>query len=101
MYGTERYFSVDWSPGERGGRPLVNGVVASNYGLAAISVQLLVESLDASGGVAAWTIGWLPRGIPPFGHSYFEIPVAHPAPAYRVSVFSYAWQDDGLDGRIF
>lgn len=89
VVGWERYFTVSWETFERGGRPHLSGYVVSQYGVTAQRVQLLVESLDASGGVTAQRVEWLGGDVAPFSRRYFEVPVPRPASSYRVGVFAF------------
>jgi hypothetical protein len=85
----DRYFEVSWEPFERRGQPHLWGYIVSKYGTAAWRVQLLVESLDASGQVVAQRVEWLPSTVPGFSRAYYEAPVPQRTPAYRVSVFAF------------
>ena len=89
IYGTERYFDLEWQPGQRGGRPLVSGYVTNQIGHAMRNVRLRVEALDAAGRVTASYIGYVNGYVTPGAHVYFEVPVPAAAPSYRVSVLSY------------
>jgi hypothetical protein len=58
-------------------------------------VQLLVETLDASGGVIGRTIGFV-RGVVQFNdRAYFEVPIKTPGASYRVSVTALDWKGGG------
>ncbi|HEV8437113.1 MAG TPA: hypothetical protein VGT40_03370 [Methylomirabilota bacterium] len=85
----DRYFSVSAESFERRGQPGLRGYVTNRYGVAAMRVQLLVDSLDASGQVVAQRVEWLPDTLPGFGRGYFELPAPPPASSYRVSVFAF------------
>jgi hypothetical protein len=89
--GGERFFRVDWQPGERKGRPIVSGTVYNRYGATAIRVQLLVVGLDDRGAVVGQEVVWLGGDVAPFGRQSFEVPVTK-FPKYRVSVFAYDWR---------
>ncbi len=65
VYGADQFFQLIWEPVEDGGRLSVGGYVTNNYGLEAINVRLLVESLDVHGRVVAKTIGYVNYPIPP------------------------------------
>ena len=86
--GGERYFEFSSTPFERRGRPWLSGYVVSRWGETATNVKLLVESLDANGGVVAQRVEWLNGSIPVFSRTYFEVPAPPPAASYRVSVYS-------------
>jgi hypothetical protein len=88
--GWERYFSVSWEPFDRRGEPYLGGYIVSSYGVTATRVQLLVESLDASGQIVAQRVEWLGgSNLPGFSTSYFEVPIRQQASRYRVSVFAF------------
>ena len=88
--GWERYFSVSWEPFERRGAPYLRGNIVSSYGVTATRVQLLVDSLDASGRITAQRVEWLGgSNLPGFSSTYFEVPIRERGAAYRVSVFAF------------
>jgi hypothetical protein len=89
--GWERFFTIDWQPGERNGKPIVSGWVVNTRGAAATRVQLLVEGLGAEGKVISQEVAWLGQDIPPFNRTYFELPAPR-SPNSRVSVFAYDWR---------
>jgi hypothetical protein len=88
-YGVDSYFKVEWQPDERGGKPLVSGYVANQWGLGARNVRLRVEALDAAGSVTATYIGYVNGYVTPGARVYFEVPVGAKAPGYRVTVLSF------------
>jgi hypothetical protein len=94
VIGWERFFTIDWQPGERKGKPIVSGWVVNNYGIAATRVQLLVEGLGADGRVISQEVAWLGQDISPFQRRYFELPAPR-SPNVRVSVFAYDWRRVG------
>jgi len=86
----ERYFTVSWEPFDRRGQPYLSGYVVSSYGETATRVQLLVDSLDASGQIVAQRVEWLGgSNLPGFSRTYFEVPIRQQAPSYRVRVFAF------------
>jgi hypothetical protein len=87
--GWEKYFEVSWEPFTRRGRPLLSGYVVNKYGATATRVKLLVESLDAGGGVVGQRVEWLGGPVPVFSRTYYEVAVPQPASSYRVSVFTF------------
>jgi hypothetical protein len=89
IVGWEQFFKVSWEPGERGGKSVVRGTVEHTYGTPVTRVQLLVDSLDASGAILNQQVVWLPGDLVGFQTAYFEVPVRQPAPAYRVRVFGW------------
>jgi hypothetical protein len=96
----ERYFTLQWQAGDTNGRPDVHGVILNEYGFAARKIRLLIDSLDARGGVTAQTIAYVPFDLTPGMRSYFEARVPARAASYRVSVFQWEWiQAGGGDVR--
>lgn len=91
MVGGEKYFRLEWEPGERHGRPEVLGNLFNEWGETAHRIRLRVESLDQAGHVTAVTESTLPGVITPGTHAFFEVPVPTPAPSYRVSVIAWDW----------
>ena len=87
--GWERYFSVGWEPFERRGEPYLRGNIVSSYGVTATRVQLLVDTLDASGRTTAQRVEWLGSNLPGFSSTYFEVPIRERGAAYRVSVYAF------------
>ena len=88
--GWERYFTVSWEPFDRGGQPYLRGSILSSYGVMATRVQLLVDSLDASGQIVAQRVEWLGgSNLPGFSSTYFEVPIRERAQRYRVSVYAF------------
>lgn len=97
----ERFFRVEAEGGQgRGGRPVVRGYVYNNYGQPAGRMQLLVESLDASGQVAGRTLVHVDEIIPPFSRSYFDARVGTAGASYRVSVYYFEWFKGGGGSRL-
>ena len=89
---------LDWEVGTRRGRPIIQGYVYNDYLRAAYNVQLLVETLDASGTVIARGVGFV-RGVVPFNdRTYFEVPLKMPGASYRASVTALDWKDSGGGG---
>jgi hypothetical protein len=91
----ERYFKLQWEAADSNGRPEVRGTIFNDYGFAARNVRLLVDSLDAAGGVTAQTIAYVSGDLTPGTHSYFEARVPARAASYRVLVFQYDWIQRG------
>jgi hypothetical protein len=90
----DRFFSLEWSGGERRGRPNVNGYVVNNYRVRASNLRLRIDSLDAGGKSIATTDAYV-ADVPPGGRVYFEAAVKQPAPRYRVTITSWDWRDSG------
>jgi hypothetical protein len=90
---------LDWEVGARhGGRPVIQGYVYNDYLRSAAEVQLLVETLDASGAVTSRHVGFV-RGVIPFkDRAYFEVPVKTAGASYRVSITAFDWKDCGGGG---
>ena len=94
--GIDPRLRLDWEAGQtRSGRPTVTGYIYNDYTRIANRVQLLVESLDASGQVIARTIGFVPGIVPILNRSYFDVAVKTPGASYRVTVTSFEWRDGG------
>lgn len=87
---------LDWEVGTtRGGRPVIQGHVYNDYGRPASDVQLLVETLDASGAVIGRTVGFV-RGVVQLNdRTYFEVPIRVTGASYRVSVTGFDWRGGG------
>jgi len=95
----ESYLRVeDVLAGSQRGRPSVSGYVYNSRDLYATRVQLLVESLDASGQVTASTTAWVYGEVPPRSRSYFDVRVSEAGNRYRVSVLSVDWRGYGAGG---
>jgi len=95
--GWERWFKLDWEAGEWRGHPVVKGYLYNASPKTVGDVQLLVDALDAGGGILAQKVSWA-AGSPmaPFSRRYFvaDAPLVDIAPqqpaSYRVSVYSYS-----------
>ena len=98
VVGWERYFTLTWQMDERKGRPIVIGKIYNNWGFAAANMRLLVDELDANGQIVDQKLGWLGFTLTPGTTAPFEIPVAHPTPNHRVSVFAFDWVQAGDRG---
>lgn len=91
IYGSDRYFAVDWEPAQWRGRPALFGHVTNLYGMTAIRLTLLVESLDAAGQVVDTARGYISE-LPPGPRYAFEVPLKRAGAAYRVTVLSWDWK---------
>ena len=90
---------LDWEVGARhGGRPVIQGYLYNDYLRSAAEVRLLVETLDASGGVTARQVGFVLGVIPFKDRAYFEVPVKTAGASYRVSITAFDWKDCGGGG---
>ena len=96
IYGVDQYFTVEWQPDERRGRPIVSGYVTNEWGLSTKNVRLRVEALDAGGNATASYIGYVSGHVLPGARVYFEVPVQAKAPNYRLTVLSF----DTIQGHI-
>jgi hypothetical protein len=90
VVGWERFFKLEWQAGQSRGRPVVWGYILNDWGLPASGVRILVEGLGPGGEVLDQQLAWV-GSLTPGMRAYFEVPVAKPAPAYRVRVFSFDW----------
>ena len=96
MPGWERWFKLDWEAGEWKGHPVVKGYLYNSSPKTIGEVQLLVDALDATGGILAQKVNWVPGSqMEPFSRRYFvaDVPLVDIAPQqpaqYRVRVYSY------------
>jgi hypothetical protein len=87
----QQFFRVESQPARgKGDRLLVRGYVYNLSPYDVGNLRLGVEAVDASGGATgAPSMGWVNGDIPKNGRRYFELPVASPAPTYRVTVQSF------------
>ena len=90
----DRFFALEWTGGERRGKPNVNGYVVNNYRVGASNVRLRIDALDAAGKPVATSDAWVPD-VPAGGRVYFEAPVRQRAPRYRVTITSWDWREAG------
>lgn len=90
------WFKLDWAmESETGGGHRLRGYVHNTYGEEADSVQLLTQSLDASGAVIDQRISWT-SSIPAFSRTSFEVRKLPAAHEYRVTVWRFTFhQRDG------
>lgn len=88
MLGWEQHFALEYGPGEYRGRPVVEGYVTNVSPYVMRDVKILVDTLDASGAIAAQRVAYVPGEMPGGSRLFFQVP-ATPGPAYRVQVFSY------------
>lgn len=102
VIGWEQFFRLNWTVGERKGKPVVTGTIYNNWGFTAANVRLLVDELDANGQIVEQRIGWLGFTLTPGTTAPFEVPVVHATPNHRVSVFAFDWvQADGRGRHRF
>ena len=95
----ERYFRVEAEGGQgRGGRPVVRGYIYNDNPQAAGRIQLVVESLDATGQAIHRSILLLDGVVPAFNRLYFDIRVPTAGTSYRTSVYYYEWLKGGGGG---
>ena len=99
VVGWEQFFKLNWSVGERKGKPVVTGTIYNNWGFAAANVRLLVDELDANGQIVEQQVGWLGFTLTPGTTAPFEVPVVHATPNHRVSVFAFDWVQANGRGR--
>jgi hypothetical protein len=84
----EQQFRIESQVSMRDGKALVSGTVWNTTNWAAKRIQLLVDSLDASGTPIRQRVVWLGVDLPAGMHGYFEVPVTA-STSYRVSVFAF------------
>lgn len=86
---TERQFQVDWQVISEPRGPVVRGQLRNPYGPPARDIRLLVEGLDASGGVMSTTTSVVRQIIRSGERAAFDVPVADGADRYRVTVVAF------------
>lgn len=91
VLGWENFFTITWEQSQYRGQPGISGYIKNNAGFPARRIQLLVDALDASGGITGQRVSWLGSDLTPGMRGYFEVPAPPPASTYRVSVFAYDW----------
>ena len=91
----ERYFTLQWEAADRHGRPMIRGSISNDFGVPAQKIRVLVDSLDAAGGVTAQTIGYVAGELNGGTRSYFEVPLPARAANYRVAIFQWEWIQSG------
>jgi hypothetical protein len=97
--GAQRFFTLEWQAGQRGGQRLVTGYIRNDWGFAATSVRLLVEGLEPPDRLVSQRIVSLGGQLTPGTRAYFETPMP-PAVTYRVRVFAFDWlQSPEMDHR--
>jgi hypothetical protein len=91
--GIDGRLRFDWEPAKgRAGRPMISGYLYNDYGVAAMNVRLLVETLDASGQVVTRTLGFVQGIVPGFNRTYFNVPLDKEGVSYRIAVTSFEWR---------
>lgn len=97
MPGWERFFKLDWEPGEGRGHPVVQGYLYNASPKTIGQIQLLVDALDADGRILGQKVSWVAGSeMTPFSRRYFvaDTPLVDIAPqrsaSYRVRVYSYS-----------
>jgi hypothetical protein len=96
---SEAYLRLDWEAASgRAGRQRITGYAYNDRDYWATSVQLLAESLDASGQVVGSASTTILGTIPPRNRGYFSIDGVPPAATYRVTVRSVDWRGYGGGG---
>ena len=62
---------------------------------AALNVQMIVETLDASGQVTDTTLAYIPGTVPLSSRTDSEMPLKRPGASYRLRITMYEWRDGG------
>jgi len=86
----DRVFRITWEMVERYRKPHLIGKIENVSVYGTYQIQLLVERLDVSGQPLSQQVVWLGFRINPGDHGFFDVPVAEPAPTYRVRVYAFA-----------
>jgi hypothetical protein len=82
-----QYFRVESQSGpDRRGRPTVWGYIYNVRGLGNARLQILVETLDASGKPIAQEIDYVDSEVPLLQRGYFEACPKTPGASYRVTI---------------
>jgi hypothetical protein len=85
------WFRLDWAlESETGGTRRLRGYVHNSHGQEADEMQLLTQSLDATGRIIDQRITY-GGNVPPLSRTYFEVrnlPVAH---EYRVTIWAFSF----------
>ena len=96
---TEAQFRVEWKAGKsRKGTPILEGYVYTTRPIGSTDVRLLVEILDAQGGVIGKTYGVVFGVVNAFDRVYFDVPLPVTGAGYRVSVSSFELRGGGGGG---
>ena len=86
---------LDWEVGQRGGRPEVQGYVINDYMRPAMSVRLLVETLDGNGQATDRAYGFVVGAVPALSRAPFVVPLKTGGASYRISITEFIWKDGG------
>lgn len=87
-----KYLRIEFQSGlDRRGQPTVWGYIYNERGLGNARVQILIESLDASGKPIAQEVDYVDSEVVLFGSRYFEARPKTPGASYRVTVHSGDW----------
>ena len=98
---TEAQFRVEWQAGKsRKGASILEGYVYNTRPTCATDVRLLVEILDAQGGVIGKTYGVVQGFVGGFDRVYFDVALPVTGAGYRVSVSSFELRGGGGGGGM-
>jgi len=86
---SERQFQVDWQVMKEPRGTVVRTRLLNPYGPSARDVRLLVEGLDAAGGVMTTTTSVVRQIIRSGERAAFDVPVPDGADRYRVTVVAF------------
>lgn len=84
-----QHFRLEWSSGERNGRPVVSGQITGTSKYSFRRIQLLIDGLGPNDAVTSQQVEWLSSEMPAGTHLPFEVRVRQPAARYRVSVYAF------------
>ncbi len=94
--GIDARLRLDWEVGQtRGGCPEVQGYVINDNMRPAMSVRLLVETLDNNGQVTDRTYGFVVGAVPALSRGPFIVAVKTGGASYRISIIDFTWKDGG------
>jgi hypothetical protein len=94
--GIDARLRLDWEVGQtRAGRPEVQGYVINDYMRPAMSVGLLVETLDSNGQVTDRAHGFVVGAVPALSRAPFIVALKTGGESYRISITGFTWKDGG------
>jgi hypothetical protein len=85
------WFTLDYGADGDGSARRVSGYVHNGYGEEAAEVMLLTQALDRAGAVLGQHVT-IAGSVPPLSRKYFEVRNLPAADQYRVTVWSFTFQ---------
>lgn len=94
--GIDARLRLDWEVGQtRDGRPEVQGFVINDYMRPAMTVRLLVETLDSNGQVTDRAYSFVVGAVPALSRAPFVVALKTGGASYRISITNFTWKDGG------